>query len=367
MDQRKAGIVSCNVKVVNEAHGNGWAFYQADAVEFARQLPDNSVGFNLHSPPFSCLYTYSDSANDMGNCLDDAQFFAQYRFLIREQLRVMMPGRLVAVHCKELVDYQSSAGRAGLRDFPGEIIRIYEEEGFKFHSRVTIWKCPVTERARTNAHGLLYKTLRADGSFARQGVAEYVLVFRKWPRNETEQAIADANCVRHWNPSPKRGDAAEPAAGDEMPLETWQEWASPVWMDIDQTNVLNVKKAREDRDEKHMCPLQICLIERCVVLWSNPGDVVWSPFAGIGSEGVGALKRHRKFVGSELKESYWKSGCVELASAEPGAKGSQMSLLALMTNAAPAIQLPPKLPKGSRRPGTRKAKAKESTDVAEES
>src|SRR6478609_975356 len=358
--------MSDRVNVLAAAHGNGWAFYQADAVEFARQLPDNSVGFNLHSPPFSSVYTYSDSANDMGNCLHDAQFFAQYRFLIREQLRVMIPGRLVAVHCKELVDYQSSAGRSGLRDFPGEIIRTYEEEGFKFHSRVTIWKCPVTERARTNAHGLLYKTLRADGSFARQGVAEYVLVFRKWPRNETEQAIADANPVRHWNPNPKNGEPPEPPAGDEMPLETWQEWASPVWLDINQTNVLNVEQASEDKDEKHMCPLQLDLIERCVVLWSNPGDVVWSPFAGIGSEGVGSLRRKRRFVGSELKGSYHKTGTSNLEWAEPEAKGTTLSLFDLMPMTAPEVKLPPKLPKGSRRPGERKTKAKEVASVEEE-
>jgi DNA modification methylase len=342
---------SREIKCINEAHGKDWWFVNADAVELSRQLPSNSVGFNIHSPPFSTLYTYSDGVNDMGNCLDDAQFFAQYRFLIREQLRVMQPGRLVAVHCKDLVDYQSSAGRSGLRDFPGEIVRIYEEEGFKYQSRVTIWKCPVTERARTNAHGLLFKTLRADASFVRVGLPEYVLLFRKWPRNETEQAIADANPIRHWNPNPKPGEAAEAPAGDPMPLETWQQWASPVWMDIDQTDVLNVQQARADKDEKHMCPLQLDLIERSVVLWSMPGDVVWSPFGGIGSEGVGALKRKRKYIASELKPEYWKLGCQMLTENEPEAKGSNMSLFDLFTDTQIAPQtLPPKLPKGSKRP-----------------
>ncbi len=310
------------VLVLAEQHGDGWTFYNADCIQLARQLPSNSVGFALHSPPFAATYIYSDAADDMGNCTNDAQFIEHYRFLVREQLRVLMPGRLVAVHCKDLVNYAGSSGRAGLRDFPGDIIRLYESEGFQFHSRVTVWKCPVTERARTNAHGLLYKTLRADGSFARQGLAEYVIVFRKWPRDEAEQALADSHPVRHWNPTPKPGDPIEEPTGDAFPLPQWQEWASPVWMDIDQTNVLNAEVAREDADEKHMCPLQLDLIERCIVLWSNPGDVVWSAFGGIASEGVVALQQGRKIVLSELKPAYWKRGCMNLA-----AVGQQQTLL----------------------------------------
>lgn len=324
-----------DIKVVNEAHGNGWAFYEAEAVSFARQMPDNSVDFGIHSPPFANLYTYSDSAHDMGNCANDAQFFEQYRYLIREQLRVLRPGRCIAVHCKQLVDYRGRDGRAGLRDFRGEIIRHYEDLGFKYHSEVFIWTDPVLERARTNAHGLLYKSLRADSSFSRQGMAEYLCVFRKWAAAEDPNVVP----VTHTK--------------ETFTLDEWQQLASPAWVlrddtrsaadglpftipveDIRRTDVLNVQAARDDKDEKHMCPLQIPIITRAVRLWSNPGDVVWSAFGGIGSEGVGAMQvrdgtgaaRPRKFIGTELKNSYWKTGVENLRTAEPKAKGSQISL-----------------------------------------
>ncbi len=305
--------MSKEILCLGEAHGDGWSLYNGDCVDLARQWPSESVDFGLHSPPFSSLYTYSDSERDMGNAVDDAQFFEHYRYLIREHYRILRPGRLVAVHCKQLVDYAGSDGRAGLRDFRGEIIRAYEAEGFKYHSEVTIWKCPVTEMQRTKAHGLLYKTLRTDASFTRQGMAEYLVIFRKWPTSEAETAWTKDHKILH-NP-------------DEFPLSQWQEWASPVWTTIDQTDVLNVTQARDDRDEKHICPLQLQVIDRAVVLWSNPGDVVFSPFAGIGSEGVGALKRRRKFVGFELKPSYFGTGTGNLRAAEPMAPGTQLSLM----------------------------------------
>lgn len=293
--------------VLNQDSGHDWINYHADCVSVARALPADSIGFGIYSPPFSNLYTYSDSMLDMGNCVDDREFFDHYKWLVAEQFRILKPGRLVAVHCKDLVRYKSSSGMAGLRDFPGDIVRAHEAAGFAFHSRVTIWKCPVTEMQRTKAHGLLWKQLRKDSSFSRQGLADYLLVFRKWA---------------------KEGDAVDPVTHtmESFPVEQWQRWASPVWdgerfagmdalpawMDVDQTDVLNVDQAREDKDEKHMCPLQLDLIERAIVLWSNPGDVVWSPFAGIGSEGYKALQLGRRFVGSELKESYWRQGCANL-------------------------------------------------------
>lgn len=285
-----------DVKCEDQAHGDGWAMYLGDSVELVRALPDDSVGLSVYSPPFSNLYTYSPSDRDMGNSDDDEQFLEHYSFLARELHRATRPGRLCAVHCKDLVDYRSRDGRAGLRDFPGELIRVHEANGWKYHSRVTVWKCPVTEMQRTKAHGLLYKQLRADSTFSRQGMAEYVLVFRKWAAEGAEIAP-----VTH--------------TAESFPLSQWQEWASPVWMDIDQTNVLNAKIARDDRDEKHMCPLQLDLIERCVRLWSNQGDVVLSPFAGVGSEGVVALKHGRKFIGFELKRSYWEMATKHLRDA----------------------------------------------------
>ena len=283
------------IRCLDEAHGDGFALYNGDCVEILRQMPDASVGFSVYSPPFSSLYTYSDSANDMGNCASDEQFFEQYKFLLTELYRVLKPGRLAAVHCKDLVDYagSSESGMAGLRDFPGALVQAHKEAGFAWHSRVTIWKCPVTEMQRTKAHGLLYKQLRTDSTFSRQGLAEYLLVFRKWAR--------EGDTVERVGHTP-----------EDFPLDQWQEWASPVWMTIDQTNVLNVQKAREERDEKHMCPLQLDVIERALVLWSNPGDVVLSPFAGIGSEGVVSLQKGRRFVGTELKPSYFRDAAANL-------------------------------------------------------
>ncbi len=271
------------VRVVDEAHGEGWALYLADCVDLLKQLPSDSVGFSIYSPPFSNQYIYSDSAVDMGNSSDDAEFMEHYKFLLSELYRVLRPGRCVSVHCKDLVNYKGRDGAAGLRDFPGELIRAHLAAGFTYHSRVTIWKCPVTEMHRTKAHGLLYKQLRADSTFSRQGLAEYVITFRKWAAEEEEVLP-----VVHTK--------------EDFPLDRWQAWASPVWMDIDQTKVLNVQLAREDKDEKHICPLQLDVSERCIALWSNPGDVVLSPFAGIGSEGVMALRAGRKFVGAEFAE-----------------------------------------------------------------
>lgn len=283
------------MKVLNQESGEGWTMYQGDCVEVIRGIPDKSVGLSVFSPPFSNLFVYGPSERDMGNSLDDAQFLRHYAFLAGELLRVTRPGRLCAVHCKDLVDYQGRDGRAGLRDFPGDLIRIHEAAGWKYHSRVTVWKCPVTEMQRTKSHGLLYKQLRTDSSFSRQGLAEYVLVFRRWAQPGEEIAP-----VTH--------------TPESFPLDQWQEWASPVWMDIDQTDVLNVRIARDDRDEKHLCPLQLDLIERCVKLWSNPGDVVLSPFAGIGSEGVQSLRAGRKFAGIELKDAYWRRAVDNLGS-----------------------------------------------------
>lgn len=283
---------------INEAHGDRFALYNADCVDFTRGMPSSSVGFCVHSPPFSNLYTYSDSARDMGNCADDAEFMRQYGFLVAELYRVLKPGRLCAVHCKDLVNYAGRDGMAGLRDFPGDIIRLFQSLGFAWHSRITCWRNPVTEMQKTKAHGLLYKQLRADSSFSRQGLAEYVLVFRKWADDE--------------------GTGVEPVTHthESFNLDQWQKWASPIWMDVDWTDVLNVTLAREANDEKHMAPLSLDVIERCITLWSNRGDEVFSPFAGVGSEGVVALRLGRKFIGTELKPSYFERARIHLAEAE---------------------------------------------------
>jgi hypothetical protein len=287
------------IQVLDHAEGRNWALWRGDCVEVARQLPDACIDLALYSPPFANLYCYSDDDRDMGNAEDDEQFLRHYGFLVAELHRMMRPGRLVAVHCKELVNYKGRDGKAGLRDFPGELVRLHQSAGFAYHSRITIEKDPVVEMQRTKAHGLLYRQLRADSTFSRQGLAEYVLVFRRWPESEAEEEAVVP--VTHTK--------------DGFPLKRWQEWANPIWRGIRQTHVLNVEAAREDRDEKHMCPLQLDVIERALVLWSNPGEVVFSPFAGIGSEGVGALRLGRKFIGTELKAEYFRNGAENLRDA----------------------------------------------------
>jgi DNA modification methylase len=283
---------------VEEVAGEGWRMQHGDCVLALKGVPDGSLDFCIHSPPFSNLYIYSDSQQDMGNAKDDAEFFAHYDFAIRELHRAMRPGRLVAVHCKQLVKYQGRDGVAGIRDFRGEIIAHFERAGFQYHSEVTIWTDPVLEMQRTKAHGLLYKQLRADSSFSRQGLAEYLVVFRKWAAENDDAAVVPVTHTK-----------------DSLPLDVWQRYASPVWMDIKRTDVLNVAIAREAADEKHICPLQLSVIERAVDLWTNPGDLVFSPFAGIGSEGVVSVKMGRRFLGVELKRAYFDRACRFLAEA----------------------------------------------------
>ncbi|MCW7544878.1 site-specific DNA-methyltransferase [Aurantimonas litoralis] len=281
------------MKVLDVHHGAEFSAYNADCVEGVSQLPANSVGFSIYSPPFSHLFVYSDSERDMGNAADDAEFMEHYGFLLREMHRVTKPGRLTAVHCTDMPRTKTTHGRGGLWDMPGEIIAAHEAAGWTYHSRITVWKDPVVEMQRTKAHGLLYKTLCKDSARSRQGLPDYVLVFRKTP--EDEKTI-------------------DPVGKDrsEFPVHQWQQWASPVWMDIEQGNVLNARMAKDERDERHLCPLQIDLIERAIRLWSNPGDTVLSPFMGIGSEGWGAMRCKRRFIGFELKEAYFRQAVKNL-------------------------------------------------------
>lgn len=277
---------------MNEYHAEGYTAYNGDCVSIASQLPDACIDFSIYSPPFGSLFVYSQSAADMGNSTDE-EFAAHYSFLVREKFRLTKPGRLTAVHCSDLPMTKWKDGAVGIKDFSGDIIRIHQEAGWIFHSRRTIWKCPVVEMTRTKHVGLLYKQLKKDSSKSRGGMPDYLLTFIK------------------------PGDNASPIEHlpEEFPVEQWQEWASPVWMSINQTNVLNVKAARSENDEKHLCPLQLDVIERALVLWSNPGDTVLSPFMGIGSEGYESLKAKRRFIGIELKEQYWKQACENLKGA----------------------------------------------------
>ncbi len=275
---------------ITTKHGDGWTMHHGDCVRVASAMPDNSVDLAVFSPPFADLFTYSSDVQDMGNCADLAEFTKHFEILIAELARIVVPGREVAVHCVDLLSTKWKHGKIEFQDFSGEIIRAFWRQGFLFHSRICIWKSPVTEMQRTKAHGLLYKTLKADSCDSRVGCADYLLVFRK--PGENPKPVTK-------NPS-------------QYPVDVWQEVASPVWMTVDQGNVLNRDGARDDADERHICPLQLDVIERAVVLWSNPGDVVFSPFAGIGSEGYQSLKLGRKFIGAELKESYFNQACANL-------------------------------------------------------
>lgn len=283
-------------KVLDQEVNQHFALYNADCVEAIEGIPDNSIHLSIYSPPFANLYTYSESPRDAGNSFDDAEFMRHYGYLLDDLYRVTVPGRLSVVHCKQLVNYKGRDGIAGLRDFRGEIIKAHVERGWAYHSEVTIWTDPVLEMERTKAHGLLWKQLRADSSFSRQGLPEYLCIFRKWPKDDAEAALIEP--ITH--------------TMADYPLERWQADASPVWqgaqvwMDIQRTNVLNVRMAREEDDEKHLCPLQLDCIERALRIWSNPGDVVLDPFAGIGSVGVVSIQQGRRFAGVELKDAYYR-------------------------------------------------------------
>lgn len=271
------------IRCLNEAHGNRFSVYNGDCVDVVSQFPDASVDFSVYSPPFGSLFVYSESAADMGNSTDE-EFAKHYAWLVREKFRVTKSGRLTAVHCSDLPMTKWKDGAVGIKDFSGDIIRIHQEAGWIMHSRRTIWKCPVVEMTRTKHVGLLYKQLMKDSAKSRGGMPDYLITFVKPGENQSPIVHTPEN----------------------FPLDQWQEWASPVWMSIQQSNVLNVKAAKDSNDERHLCPLQLDVIERALIMWSNPDDVVLSPFTGIGSEGVTSLKLDRRFIGTELKESYFR-------------------------------------------------------------
>lgn len=258
-----------------------------------RGLPDDSVDYTIFSPPFSSLYTYSNSPRDLGNSRDYGEFFAHFDYVIAELRRVTKPGHLVSFHCMLLPSSKSMHGYIGLQDFRGDLIRAFAGHGFIHHSEVVIWKDPVTAMQRTKALGLLHKTVRGNATMSRQGIPDYLITMRD-PRDVEER-------VTH---------------NGEYPVSLWQEVASPVWMDINPSETLQYRSAREHDDERHIAPLQLEVIRRAIRLWTNPGDVVLSPFAGIGSEGYVALQEGRRFVGAELKASYYRHAAANLASAQ---------------------------------------------------
>lgn len=280
---------------------DSWEIKNDDCVEVLQKCESDRFGYSIFSPPFSDLFVYSDNPRDMGNSKNHDQFFEHFRFLQVELARVMQPGRNVSIHCMDLTRSKFRDGNIGLVDFPGRIIASMEAAGFIYHSRVTIWKDPVTSMQRTKALGLLHKQLKKDSCMSRQGLPDYLITFRKPGEN----------------PRPVDGDLETFAGdGDHRSIEAWQRYASPVWMDIRQSRTLQKESAREDKDEKHICPLQLDVIERGVQLWSKENDEVLSPFCGIGSEGFVSVKMGRRFFGVELKKSYYRQAVSNLKAAE---------------------------------------------------
>jgi DNA modification methylase len=290
---------------------NKCTIYNADTVEVAKSLPSSSVDFSVFSPPFSSLYTYSNSDRDMGNVKGDDEFWQQYRYLIKEQFRVMKPGRNIAIHCMNLPTSKANDGFIGIKDFRGDIIREYQKEGFIFHSEICIWKDPVVAMQRTKALGLLHKTIKKDSAMSRMGIPDYIVVMRKPGDNEKPIAgeftyyVGD-NPPNGFKPYEREdGSICYVPGHDNTSIDVWQSYASPIWDDINQTDTLNFREGRDSDDERHICPLQLEVIERCLQLWSLPNEVVWTPFLGIGSEAYMAIKLGRKAIGAELKPSYF--------------------------------------------------------------
>lgn len=286
------------MNVIDQAVANRYALYHGDSVEITKEIPDNSIHYTIFSPPFSQLYVYSNSDRDMGNCKGDEEFYNHFKYLAKELYRITMPGRLLSFHCMDLPLMKSRDGVIGLKDFPALMLKIFQDCGFIYHSKVTIWKNPVTEMQRTKALGLLHKQIKKDSSMSRQRLPDYVITVRK-PGDNPER-------VEHTNES--------------FPVNVWQNYASPVWMDIRQSDTLQRKSARSEQDEKHICPLQLEVIQRCIELWTNPNDIVFDPFGGIGSTPYVALKLGRRGIASELKDSYFeqlKKNVESVAAEEP--------------------------------------------------
>jgi len=281
---------------LNQEIHDQFTVMHGDCCELVKSLPDDSVGFTVFSPPFVSLYTYSDSERDMGNCSSDEEFWQHFNFLIPELLRVTKPGRNCSVHCMNLPTTKQHSGYIGIRDFRGDVIRAFESAGWIYHSEVCIWKDPVTAMQRTKALGLLHKQLCKDSCMSRQGIPDYVCTFRK-PGENTDPVQGELDYFA--------GDGDTFRSEGRLSIDVWQRYASPVWMDINPSRTLQYRLARDNDDERHICPLQLDVIERCMQLWSNPSDIVLSPFAGIGSELYTAIKMGRKAIGFELKDSYY--------------------------------------------------------------
>ncbi|HEY9060973.1 MAG TPA: DNA methyltransferase [Pseudobacteroides sp.] len=272
------------MQVISQGVTSRYSMYNGDCVEVLKGVPDNSIHYSIFSPPFASLYTYSNSDRDMGNCKSHDEFFDNFIFLVRELYRVIMPGRLLSFHCMNLPTSKERDGVIGITDFRGKLIETFVKEGWIYHSEVCIWKDPVVAMQRTKALGLLHKQLKKDSTMSRQGIPDFVVTMRKPGENPERVTHTD----------------------ESFPVSMWQRYASPIWTDIKQGDTLQRKSAREEKDERHICPLQLEVIKRCIELWTNPNDIVLSPFAGIGSEIYMAIRMGRRGLGIELKGSYYQ-------------------------------------------------------------
>lgn len=286
--------------------GDRFSAVRGDCVEVVKTLPSNSVHYSIFSPPFAQLYVYSPSERDLGNCRSHSQFYEHFGFLVGELYRVLKPGRLLSFHVMNIPTSKAKDGYIGLFDFRGLMIRLFQEAGWIYHSEVCLWKDPVTQMQRTKALGLLHKQIRKDSTMSRQGLADYLVTMRKPGENDER--------VSHTQ--------------ETFPVKLWQKYASPVWMDINPSDTLQYRSARANDDDRHICPLQLEVIRRGVRLWTNPGDVVLTPFGGIGSEGVVAVEEGRRAILIELKDTYFSQLVANMRSVEPNASGTQPSLFA---------------------------------------
>lgn len=300
------------MNVLNQQKGENYIVYHGDSCEVLKGIPDNSIHLSVTSIPFASLYTYSNSERDMGNSRTYEEFQEQYMFLGKEWYRVTMPGRCVCIHCMNLPSSKERDGFIGIKDFRGDIIRWMQSLGFIYHAEVCIWKNPVTAMQRTKALGLLHKQIKKDSCMSRMGIPDYVVIFRK-PGDNPER-------VTHTN------ETYPVSEWQEVASPIWDEYNSPVWWDINQSDTLNGKNAKDEKDERHIAPLQLPVIKRLIKLYSNKGDIVLDPFSGIGSTGWEALKMGRKYVGIELKDSYFKTSCDNLEAAEELAECEETTL-----------------------------------------
>lgn len=284
-------MVIDNINVISQSVTDRYALYNGDSCEVLKGIPDNSIHYSIFSPPFASLYTYSNSERDLGNCRTTSEFYEQFMFIVSELYRVIMPGRLISFHCMDLPLSKERDGIIGIRDFRGELIKVFENAGFVLHSQVCIWKDPVTAMQRTKAIGLLHKQIKKDSCMSRQGIPDYLVTMRK-PGENSEP-------VTHTN--------------ETFPVAVWQRYASPVWMDINPSDTLQASSAREEKDERHICPLQLGVIRRALNLWTNPNDIVLTPFLGIGSEAVVSIEMGRRAIGCELKTSYYNQAVANCA------------------------------------------------------